>query len=162
MDHGTTVGPIAGLEDMRTAISNVVRGGANAILMHKGVVGAGHRGAGRDVGLIIHLSAGTILSPDPNAKELVCTVEESDTLPQAIEAMATNIGGFGYDLEPLFATEDPESGQEIEAPPEATAEHVQVLGQIAKLVRDAEILASLMNAPAVDDLLAILRDGSPT
>jgi len=34
MDHGVTVGPIDGLADMRTAISNVVAGGANAILMH--------------------------------------------------------------------------------------------------------------------------------
>ena len=68
MDHGVTVGPIAGLEDMQTAISNVVKGGANAILMHKGIVKAGHRGAGQDVGLIIHISASTSLSPDPNAK----------------------------------------------------------------------------------------------
>ena len=32
---------------------------------------------GRDVGLIIHLSASTNLSPYPNAKTLVCTVEEA-------------------------------------------------------------------------------------
>jgi class I fructose-bisphosphate aldolase len=75
MDHGVTVGPIEGLADMRDAVSKVVAGGANAILMHKGIVRAGHRGTGRDVGLIIHLSAGTSMSPDPNAKELVCTVE---------------------------------------------------------------------------------------
>ena len=68
MDHGVTVGPIEGLADMRTAVGNVVSGGANAILMHKGIVRAGHRGTGRDVGLIIHLSGGTSLSPDPNAK----------------------------------------------------------------------------------------------
>ena len=41
MDHGVTVGPIEGLADMRTAVSNVVSGGANAILMHKGIVRAG-------------------------------------------------------------------------------------------------------------------------
>ncbi|GAF89979.1 unnamed protein product, partial [marine sediment metagenome] len=56
MDHGVTVGPIEGLADMRTAISKVVAGGANAILMHKGIVHAGHRGTGKDVGLIVHLS----------------------------------------------------------------------------------------------------------
>nr|MDO8117750.1 fructose-bisphosphate aldolase [Candidatus Sigynarchaeota archaeon] len=77
MDHGVTVGPIEGLADMRTTISQMVSGGANAILMHKGMVRAGHRGAGHDVGLIIHLSAGTSLSPDPLTKELVCTVEEA-------------------------------------------------------------------------------------
>ncbi len=77
MDHGVTLGPIAGLADMRSTVSKIVSGGANAILMHKGMVGAGHRKAGRDVGLIIHLSASTVLSPYPNAKRLVCTVEEA-------------------------------------------------------------------------------------
>jgi class I fructose-bisphosphate aldolase len=92
MDHGVTVGPIEGLADMRTAISKVVAGGANAILMHKGMVRAGHRGSGRDVGLIIHLSAGTSLSPDPNAKELVCTVEEAIKLGADAVSIHINLG----------------------------------------------------------------------
>jgi predicted phospho-2-dehydro-3-deoxyheptonate aldolase len=92
MDHGVTVGPIAGLADMRTAISKVVSGGANAILMHKGMVRAGHRGSGRDVGLIVHLSAGTSLSPDPNAKELVCTVEEAIKLGADAVSIHINLG----------------------------------------------------------------------
>jgi class I fructose-bisphosphate aldolase len=92
MDHGVTVGPIAGLEDMRETVSRVVAGGANAILMHKGIVGAGHRGTGRDVGLIIHLSGGTALSPDPNAKELVCTVEEALKLGADAVSVHINLG----------------------------------------------------------------------
>ncbi len=92
MDHGVTVGPIEGLADMRTAVSNVVAGGANAILMHKGIVRAGHRGTGRDVGLIIYLSAGTSLSPDPNAKELVCTVEEAIKLGADAVSVHINLG----------------------------------------------------------------------
>jgi len=92
MDHGVTVGPIPGLEDMRTTIGKVVAGGANAILMHKGIVRAGHRGAGKDVGLIIHLSGGTSLSPDPNAKELVCTVEEAITLGADAVSVHINLG----------------------------------------------------------------------
>jgi len=92
MDHGVTVGPIPGLEDMREAVSKVVAGGANAILMHKGIVGAGHRGTGRDVGLIIHLSGGTTLSPDPNAKELVCTVEEAVQLGADAVSIHINLG----------------------------------------------------------------------
>jgi predicted phospho-2-dehydro-3-deoxyheptonate aldolase len=70
----------------------VVAGGANAILMHKGMVRAGHRGTGRDVGLIIHLSAGTSLSPDPNAKELVCTVEEAIKLGADAVSVHINLG----------------------------------------------------------------------
>ena len=92
MDHGVTVGPIEGLSDMRDTISKVVAGGANAILMHKGIVRAGHRGSGKDVGLIIHLSAGTSLSPDPNAKELVCTVEEAIKLGADAISVHINLG----------------------------------------------------------------------
>jgi predicted phospho-2-dehydro-3-deoxyheptonate aldolase len=92
MDHGVTVGPIEGLEDMRTAISSVVTGGANAILMHKGVVRAGHRGTGKDVGLIVHLSGGTSLSPDPNAKVIVCTVEEAIQLGADAVSVHINLG----------------------------------------------------------------------
>ena len=92
MDHGVTVGPIEGLADMREAISKVVAGGANAILMHKGMVSAGHRGTGKDVGLIIHLSAGTSISPDPNAKELVCTVEEAIKLGADAVSVHINLG----------------------------------------------------------------------
>jgi predicted phospho-2-dehydro-3-deoxyheptonate aldolase len=92
MDHGVTVGPIEGLADMRETISKVVSGGANAILMHKGIVRAGHRGTGKDVGLIIHLSGGTSLSPDPNAKELVCTVEEALKLGADAVSIHINLG----------------------------------------------------------------------
>jgi len=92
MDHGVTVGPIEGLADMRATVSKIVAGGANAILMHKGMVQAGHRGTGRDVGLIIHLSGGTSMSPDPNAKELVCTVEEAIKLGADAVSVHINLG----------------------------------------------------------------------
>ena len=71
MDHGVSSGPIRGLLDLRTSIGEVAKGGANAIVIHKGLVGSGHRGKGKDIGLVIHLSASTSLSPDPNAKMLV-------------------------------------------------------------------------------------------
>ena len=92
MDHGVTVGPIEGLADMRQAISAMVAGGASAVLMHKGMVRAGHRGTGKDVGLIIHLSAGTSISPDPNVKELVCTVEEAIKLGADAVSVHINLG----------------------------------------------------------------------
>ncbi len=92
MDHGVTVGPIEGLADMRATVGKIVAGGANAILMHKGMVRAGHRGRGRDVGLIIHLSAGTSISPDPNAKEIVCTVEEAIKLGADAVSVHINLG----------------------------------------------------------------------
>jgi predicted phospho-2-dehydro-3-deoxyheptonate aldolase len=92
MDHGTTLGPIRGIENLKDTIDKVVAGGANAILMHKGMVGAGHRGSGQDVGLIIHISGSTILGPDPNAKVLVCTVEEAVKLGADAVSIHVNLG----------------------------------------------------------------------
>ena len=77
LDHGVSVGPIYGLVDMRETVNQVAEGGADAVLMHKGLVRCGHREGGRDVGLIMHLSASTSLSPRPNAKTLVATVEDA-------------------------------------------------------------------------------------
>ena len=92
LDHGVSVGPIEGIADMREAVTNIVAGGANAVLMHKGVVRCGHRARGRDVGLIIHLSASTSLSPFPNAKTLVCSVEEAIRLGADAVSVHINLG----------------------------------------------------------------------
>jgi predicted phospho-2-dehydro-3-deoxyheptonate aldolase len=92
MDHGTTMGPIEGLIDMRATIDKIVEGGANAILMHKGIVVAGHRGSGKDVGLIVHLSASTTMSPDPNTKVAVCSVEEAVRLGADAVSIHINLG----------------------------------------------------------------------
>ncbi|MBN1532631.1 MAG: class I fructose-bisphosphate aldolase family protein [Spirochaetes bacterium] len=92
MDHGVTVGPIHGLIDMATTVDHVAIGGANAILMHKGLVERGHRSSGKDIGLIVHLSASTVLAPDSNAKTLVCTVEEAVRLGADAVSIHVNIG----------------------------------------------------------------------
>lgn len=92
MDHGVTVGPISGLIDMRDAVNQVAEGGANAVLMHKGLPRCSHRGRGRDVGLIIHLSASTSLSPYPNAKTLVGTVEDAIKLGADAVSLHVNLG----------------------------------------------------------------------
>jgi class I fructose-bisphosphate aldolase len=92
MDHGVTLGPLAGLIDMKKTINAVASGGANAIVIHKGLVEAGHRRSGKDVGLIIHLSASTCMAPDPNCKVLVCTVEEAIKLGADAVSIHVNIG----------------------------------------------------------------------
>ncbi|WP_432737867.1 2-amino-3,7-dideoxy-D-threo-hept-6-ulosonate synthase [Maridesulfovibrio sp. FT414] len=92
MDHGISVGPIEGLRDMREAVGDMVQGGANAVLMHKGLVRCGHRMEGRDVGLIVHLSASTSLSPFPNAKTLVGTVEDALRLGADAVSVHVNLG----------------------------------------------------------------------
>lgn len=92
MDHGISSGPIEGLKDMKSAVRMVSDGGANAIVEHKGLVGAGHRRKGRDIGLIIHLSASTSLSTNPNAKTLVCSVEEAIKLGADAVSIHVNLG----------------------------------------------------------------------
>jgi len=92
MDHGISVGPIPGLTNMKKIIQRVSEGGANAVVEHKGLVMEGHRREGRDIGLIIHLSASTSLSPFPNAKTLVCSVEEAIKLGADAVSIHVNIG----------------------------------------------------------------------
>ncbi len=100
MDHGVSVGPIAGLEDLRTAVNKVADGGANAVLGHIGLAKYGHRGFGRDIGLILHLSGSTSLAPDPNHKVLVKDVEEAIKFGADAVSVHVNIGAQ-YEAEML-------------------------------------------------------------
>jgi fructose-bisphosphate aldolase / 2-amino-3,7-dideoxy-D-threo-hept-6-ulosonate synthase len=92
IDHGISDGPIEGLIDVKETVSTIVESGANAILMHKGLVGVGFRGSGKDIGLIVHLSAGTSLSPDPLNKVIVTTVEEAVALGADAVSIHINVG----------------------------------------------------------------------
>ncbi len=92
LDHGVTVGPIYGLVDLRATVDQVAEGGANAMLMHKGIPRCSHRQGGRDIGLIIHLSASTSLSPFPNAKCLVGSVTDALKLGADAVSLHINLG----------------------------------------------------------------------
>ncbi|MEA1967558.1 MAG: 2-amino-3,7-dideoxy-D-threo-hept-6-ulosonate synthase [Thermodesulfobacteriota bacterium] len=92
MDHGISIGPVKGILDIRDTVHKVAKGGANAIVEHKGLVGDGLRGQGPDIGLIVHLSASTSLAPNPNAKTLVCTVEEAIKLGADAISIHVNLG----------------------------------------------------------------------
>ncbi|MFW5721940.1 MAG: 2-amino-3,7-dideoxy-D-threo-hept-6-ulosonate synthase [Desulfohalobiaceae bacterium] len=92
LDHGVSVGPIFGLVDLRKTVGDIVQGGANAVLMHKGLVPCGHRTKGKDIGLIVHLSASTSLSSFPNAKVLVGCVEDAIRAGADAVSMHVNLG----------------------------------------------------------------------
>jgi class I fructose-bisphosphate aldolase len=77
---------------MREAVGKIVEGGANAVIEHKGLVRCGHRTKGRDIGLIVHLSASTSLSPFPNAKSLVASVEDAVRLGADAVSIHCNLG----------------------------------------------------------------------
>jgi len=92
MDHGATLGPIPGLEDVTRASESVRRGGANAIVMHKGLAATTSLGTDAEAGLILHLSAATCLGPDPSYKTLVSDVEEAVSLGADAVSVHVNIG----------------------------------------------------------------------
>jgi fructose-bisphosphate aldolase/2-amino-3,7-dideoxy-D-threo-hept-6-ulosonate synthase len=92
MDHGITVGPVKGLDHISKTVNLVAEGGANAVLLHKGIIRAGYRGYGRDIGLIMHLSGSTSLGPDPNNKVLIAEVEEAIKLGADAVSLHINVG----------------------------------------------------------------------
>jgi predicted phospho-2-dehydro-3-deoxyheptonate aldolase len=89
MDHGVSIGPVNGLEDMQRSVDLVVKGGVDAVLYHKGI--ARHVDAG-SAGLIIHVSASTSLGGKPLMKVGVCTVEEAIKLGADAVSAHINIG----------------------------------------------------------------------
>jgi predicted phospho-2-dehydro-3-deoxyheptonate aldolase len=92
MDHGVSLGPIYGLQDIDATVNMIIRGGANATIVHKGIVTSTSRSEDTDIGLIIHLSASTSLNPDPNNKIGVCDVEEALALGADAVSVHVNIG----------------------------------------------------------------------
>lgn len=93
MDHGITIGPVAGLADIRYTVRAVSAGGADAVILHKGL-------AERVVDLlrpdgcelILHLSASTALAPDVNRKELVASVERALAVGATAVSVHVNLG----------------------------------------------------------------------
>ena len=97
MDHGLTVGIIKGLENLSEMVDKVALGGANAVIMHTGMVRAGHKQYEKDIGLIIHLSGATSLAPNSNKKVMVCSVERA--LKMGADGVSIHIN-IGADEEP--------------------------------------------------------------
>ena len=93
MDHGLTVGPLKGLEDMGRMVDLVAEGGANAVLGHIGLPIYGHRGYGKDIGLILHISGSTAMSTQKDNKVLVNTVQEAIKVGADAVSIHVNIGG---------------------------------------------------------------------
>ena len=91
MDHGVSVGPVAGIEDAARAVAAARAGGATAVVLQKGLVRHAAPELGR-VGLLVHISASTDLNPDPNDKRIVGTVEECVRLGADGVSVHVNVG----------------------------------------------------------------------
>jgi len=89
MDHGVTAGPVGGLMNMQEIINKLLRGGVDAVVLHRGV--AKHVDTGK-AGLIVHLSGITKLGPDPDNKVQVCSVEEAVRIGADAVSVHVNVG----------------------------------------------------------------------
>jgi len=93
MDHGVSMGPVKGIADIRATVDKVADGGASAIVIHKGLVPFAGPSIGDRLGLIVHASASTSFSTDPNHKVLVATPDEAAALGADGVSIHCNIGG---------------------------------------------------------------------
>lgn len=89
MDHGVTIGPIQGLTDMQIITNQLVKGGVDAILVHKGIA---KRVDTANAGLIVMLSGMSNRSPNVNAKVQVCSVKEAIHIGADAVSVHVNIG----------------------------------------------------------------------
>jgi fructose-bisphosphate aldolase/2-amino-3,7-dideoxy-D-threo-hept-6-ulosonate synthase len=94
MDHGVSVGPIKGIENMQTITDKLLKGGVDAIVVHKGI--AKHINTGC-AGLIVHLSAISNLTINSNNKVQVCTVQEAIRLGADAVSVHVNVGAEDED-----------------------------------------------------------------
>jgi DhnA family fructose-bisphosphate aldolase class Ia len=99
LDHGVSMGAIPGLEDLSEVVVTAGQQGANAVILHKGSLG--HlvaRAAGGpfdELGVVVHLSGATSLSPAPAHQVSVCSVDEAVALGADAVSVQVNLGCAG-------------------------------------------------------------------
>ena len=94
MDHGVTIGPIQGITNMQEITTKLVKGDADAILVHKGIAKRIDTG---QAGLIVMLSGMSNLSPNLNAKVQVCSVQEAIRIGADAVSVHVNVGAQDED-----------------------------------------------------------------
>jgi fructose-bisphosphate aldolase / 2-amino-3,7-dideoxy-D-threo-hept-6-ulosonate synthase len=99
MDHGVTIGPCKGIENMQNTVNSLLKGNVDAVLMHKGI--AKHVNVG-NAGLIVMLSGASNLNPNQNNKVQVCSVQEAVRLGADAVSVHVNVGA--EDEEKMLAT----------------------------------------------------------
>ncbi|MEF8776709.1 MAG: 2-amino-3,7-dideoxy-D-threo-hept-6-ulosonate synthase [Haloarculaceae archaeon] len=96
MDHGLTLGAVAGLADIESTIDAVTRGGADAVLTQKGIAPRVH-GNRNGAGYVLHLNGSTAIGPDEEDKRRTGTVE--DAIRAGADAVSFHIN-VGSEHEP--------------------------------------------------------------
>ncbi len=96
MDHGITMGPVAGLVDLESTVAAVTRGGADAVLTQKGLAERVHPNR-NGAGYIVHANASTTVGPDGNDKRVTATATEA--VRAGADAVSYHVN-VGSDSEP--------------------------------------------------------------
>lgn len=91
LDHGISIGPVTGLTGIDRTVSQVAKGGADAVVVHKGLARYVAPLA-KECEMVVHLSASTDMAPDPNRKELVATPEFAARLGASAVSTHVNLG----------------------------------------------------------------------
>ena len=89
MDHGVSIGPVKGIENMQDTVTRLLKGGADAFVLHKGIA---KRVDVEKAALIVHLSAISNLTANSQCKTQVCTVEEAVRLGADAVSVHVNVG----------------------------------------------------------------------
>lgn len=93
LDHGVSVGPIAGIENPTMLIRDLDQGGATGIIVHKGLV-KNYEAAEARAGLLVHVSTSTDKAPDANDKRIVASAEEVVRLGGDAISIHVNMGSL--------------------------------------------------------------------
>ena len=94
MDHGVTIGPCEGIENMQTIVNQLLKGNVDAVLVHKGIAKSIDAG---NAGLVVMLSGASNLNPNQNNKVQVCTVQEAVRLGADAVSVHVNVGAQDED-----------------------------------------------------------------
>jgi 2-amino-4,5-dihydroxy-6-oxo-7-(phosphonooxy)heptanoate synthase len=92
LDHSVSDGPITAAARFNDLVRDIVGGGADGIVVHKGRARLLDPTLFAACSLIVHLSASTVHGPDSNAKVLVADVEEALRLGADGVSIHVNIG----------------------------------------------------------------------
>ena len=92
LDHGFTMGPIQGLQNIKRTVGQVTTAGATGIVVHKGLVRHIQSSLNQS-SLLIHLSGSIQFSLKPNMKIIMGTVSEAISLGADGISLHVNLGG---------------------------------------------------------------------
>lgn len=92
LDHGMTMGPIPGIDNMELLFKMLQDPGPNAVILHKGLLKRYVHLLPAETAIFMHLSASIGFSPNRDEKVLVATVEEAVRLGADGVSIHINLG----------------------------------------------------------------------